>query len=388
MWFAWIVAALAALAAIGFAYLWQRARAHTVKAEIERQAAERAARAAERELQRHVAQLAALNLAQTDAVLLIDAERVVVQLNVIATGLFGPKAAPGQTLIVATRSVELDELADHVLKGGEDHDRQITLNGLPYRARAVSAGAHGLAIVLKDLSELQRLGRSRRDFIANISHELRTPLTSIRLLVESLLSGVARDPHQAEALTRKIQTEVQVLEQMAQELLDLAQIESGQSIVRLLPTPVDQLVHTAVERLRPQAEHKRQQLSVVVPGHLIALADAAMLSRVLGNLLHNAIKFTPPDGAVLVQAQKQADEILIRVADTGPGIPPADLPRVFERFFRGDRSRQSSGTGLGLAIAKHVVEAHGGRIWAENHGADGYPGAAFNFTLLTAEEAA
>ena len=385
---AWLLALVAALAAAAFAYLWGRGRALVTKADLERQAAERAARTAEGERQRQAALLSALHLAQTDAVLLIDAERVVRQHNPAAASLFNLKPAPGQTLIVATRSVELDELAAHVLAGGEDNDRQVNLNGLPYRARAVPADAHGLAIVVKDLSELQRLGRARRDFIANISHELRTPLTSIRLLVESQLTGAAPEPAQMSALLSKISTEVQALEQMAQELLDLAQIESGQSIVRLLPTPIEQIVHTAVDRLRPQAEHKRQQLSVVVPGDLIALADADMLSRVLGNLLHNAIKFTPPDGAVLVQAQKQDEDILIRVADSGPGIPPADLPRVFERFFRGDRSRQSSGTGLGLAIAKHVVEAHGGRIWVENHSVDGYPGAAFNFTLLTAEDAA
>lgn len=380
---AWLAALAAGLAAVGFAYLWQRGRARAEQAELERQAAERAAHAAQQALARQTAQLAALHLAQADAVLLLDAERVVQHLNPAATGLFGGRAA-GQTLIVTTRSVELDELAAHVLAGGEDHDRQITLNGLPYRARAAAAGPHGLALVLRDLSELQRLGRARRDFIANLSHELRTPLTSIRLLAESLLSGVAREPAQAQSLLAKIGTEVQALEQIAQELLDLAQIESGQAIVRLLPTPVEQIVQTAVERLRPQAEYKRQSLTVDVPAGLVALADVDLINRALGNLLHNAIKFTPADGRVRVRARLTAGEVEILVADAGPGLAPADLPRVFERFFRADRARQSAGTGLGLAIAKHVVEAHGGRLWAENAALPDYPGAGFRFTLLAA----
>jgi two-component system phosphate regulon sensor histidine kinase PhoR len=286
---------------------------------------------------------------------------------------------------MATRSVDLDELAAHVLEGGEDRDRQIVLNGQPFRVRAHPAGAHGLALVLSDLSELQRLGRARRDFIANISHELRTPLTSVRLLVESLLSGVTRDPQHRQALLQNINTEVRALEQMAQELLDLSQIESGQAIVRLLPTPVEQIVHTAVDRLKPQAEHKRLRLEIDVPADLIALADADMVNRALGNLLHNAIKFTPADGRIRVAAAAANGDVLIQVADDGPGIPPADLPRVFERFYRGDRSRKSGGTGLGLAIAKHVVEAHGGTIWAEAHGISG-PGATICFTLLTGND--
>mgnify|MGYP000927419019 CR=1 FL=1 len=384
MW-SWAVTAAAVLAALGLAYLWQRAVALNVKAEIERQAAERMARQADEALRRQMAQTAALQQAQTDALLVIGPDRNVEQLNPVAANLFGPRAAVGQSLIVLTRSVELDELAAHALAGGEDLDRQIILNGLPYRARAVSAGAHGLALVLKDLSELQRLGRARRDFIANISHELRTPLTSVRLLVESLLAGVAREPEQAQTLIQKIDTEVQALEQMAQELLDLAQIESGQAIVRLLPTPVEQILHTAVERLRPQAERKRQRLEVAAPDDLIALADADMINRALGNLLHNAIKFTPQGGVIQVEARAVDGDIQITVADTGPGIAPLDLPRVFERFFRGDRARKSGGTGLGLAIAKHVVEAHGGHIAVSNQGVPGFPGAAFTFTLLTGD---
>lgn len=384
MW-GWAVAGVAVIVAFVLAYLWQRALALSVKAEIERQAAERVARRAEQELRRQTAQTAALHLAQTDAVLVIGPDRTVEQLNGIAVGLFGPRAAPGQSLMVLTRSVELDELAAHVLAGGDDDDRQVALNGLPHRARASAAGPHGLAIVLKDLSELQRLGRARRDFIANISHELRTPLTAIRLLVESLLAGVAHDPDQARGLLTKINTEVAALDQINQELLDLAQIESGQAIVRLLPTPAEQLIQPVVERLRPLADHKQVRVEVDIPAGLIGLADGEAFSRALGNLLHNAIKFTPAAGRVRVQARPQGGEIILHVADTGPGVPLADRERVFERFFRGDRSRKGGGTGLGLAIAKHVVEAHGGRLWMEAEGLPGFPGATFALTLLAGD---
>lgn len=380
----WIVTLITLAVAIALFVFWQRARAGQLRAEIERQAAERALRAAEGETRRAVEQRAALEEAESDPILLIAPDRTVQALNAAAIALFGSKAAPGETVMVVTRSVELDELVAHVLAGGEDRDRQVMLNSQPFRVRAIPAGDFGLAMVLKDLSELQRLGRARRDFIANISHELRTPITSIRLVVDSLLSGRAQDARESTVLLQTISRDVQVLEQMAQELLDLAQIESGQAIVRLVPTPVEQLVHSAVERLKPQAEHKQQRLEVSVAPGLTALADVDMVSRALGNLLHNAIKFTPPEGLVRVQARRANGDVLIQVSDTGPGIPAHDLPRVFERFFRGDRSRRSGGTGLGLAIAKHVVEAHGGRLWVESQGVAGQ-GATFSFTLLPGE---
>jgi two-component system phosphate regulon sensor histidine kinase PhoR len=382
----WLIALLAVAAALACAYLWQRARALALKLEIERHAAERAFREADADARKRNEYLNAHFAADSDAVMLIAPDRTIIHLNDSARALFGEWAVPGQTLMTATRSVELDEMAAHVLAGGEDNDRQIMINNLPHRVRAVAAGPYGLAVELKDLSELQRLGRARRDFIANISHELRTPLTSIRLVVESLLTGAARDPATAHGLLQKINTEVRALEQMAQELLDLAQIESGQAIVKLLPTPVDQIVHDTVERLRPQAEHKALRLNVTVPPDLIALADADLVNRALGNLLHNAIKFTPPQGEICVQARSvDGDTIEISVSDTGPGIPPQDLPRVFERFFRGDRARRNEGpggTGLGLAIAKHVVEAHGGTIRVQSAGLPG-KGATFSFTLLS-----
>jgi len=392
----WLISGILLLAALILFVLWRRALAAETNAELAAARAERELH--ERDLlhRREAAQLAALNIAQPEPIIILAPDRTVRHMNPTASMLFArheqaeragsSRAEAGHTLIVATRSVELDELAAHVLDGGEDRDRQVLLNGQPYRARAVVAAdangeVFGVVLALQDLSTVQQLGRAQRDFIANISHELRTPLTSIRLLLDSLLSGAVRDTAESNSVLHKIETEVLALEQMAQELLDLAQIESGQALVRLVPTPVAQLVNETVRRLAPQAAHKRQVMSVEVPPELVVLADTEQMNRALGNLLHNAIKFTPPEGQVWVRARAAEGDVVIEVADTGPGIPPEDLPRVFERFFRADRARTGGGTGLGLAIAKHVVEAHGGKIWVESEGRAGR-GAVFRFTLL------
>jgi two-component system phosphate regulon sensor histidine kinase PhoR len=363
---------------------WRRALA--AQAEAERQAlrAERNTQAARQEMQQTAAYLAALQAAQTEATIVISPKRQVLAWNSAAQALFGAQGAVGQSLIMATRSTDLDQLAASALAGEADLDQQMTFGseGSPYRARAVRADDFGAVLVLQDLSVLQRLGRARRDFVANISHELRTPLTSIRLLIESLEAGVVKAPDERAAVLAKVNAEVQALEQMSQELLDLAQIESGKAPIKLVPTPLPRLVAETVERFETQAAHKQQTIAVEVAPQLEVLADADMLRRALGNLIHNAIKFTPSQGHIWVRARQDKGDVLVEVADSGTGIPPEDLSRVFERFFRGDRSRSASGTGLGLAIVKHVIEAHGGRIWAESGGPPGQ-GASFRFTLLS-----
>ncbi|HLF27305.1 MAG TPA: ATP-binding protein [Anaerolineae bacterium] len=333
------------------------------------------------------AQFEALGLAVLEVLVVVDRELRVIYATPGARALFGSgKQALGRSLIEFTRSVDLDQLAIDALAADEapgrfrdELDRVISIANRPFRARAAAFDG-GAVLALSDVSELQRLGRARRDFVANISHELRTPLTSIRLLLETLLADSPRDPEETTGLLRKIQVEVEVLQQMAQELLDLSQIESGRTPVRLVPTPVTQLISGAVERLAPQAARKQQRVRVDSVPELAVLADAELISRALGNLLHNAIKFTPAQGQIWVRASASDGDVVIEVADTGPGILPEDLPRVFERFFRSDRSRTGGGTGLGLAIAKHVVEAHGGRIWVESEGRPGR-GATFRFTL-------
>jgi two-component system phosphate regulon sensor histidine kinase PhoR len=241
-------------------------------------------------------------------------------------------------------------------------------------------------LVLRDVSELQRLGRARRDFVANISHELRTPLTTISALLESLRLEAAAIPPNPQRLIAHMDAQVTSLTQLVQELSELAQIEAGQVPMRMVRASLHQVANTVIHRLLPQAESAGLRLVNEIPEHLYGLFDPAQIQRVLSNLLHNAIKFTPAGGAtVFVLSEQEAvaqlaklrvalaevdltpeDVWVVGVRDTGVGIPREELPRIFERFYKVDRARGQGGSGLGLAIAKHIVEAHGGRIWAES----------------------
>jgi two-component system phosphate regulon sensor histidine kinase PhoR len=226
----------------------------------------------------------------------------------------------------------------------------------------------GIGLSLADISELLRLERARQDMVANLSHELRTPLTSLRLLVDTLISPTGKNPEVAKDLIKKMASEIDTLEQISQEMLDLAAIESGRQVVRLVPERLTDIVGIPLARLEDQAVRKNVSLLVAVAPDMIVLADRDQASRAVLNVLHNAIKFSPSGGMVRVEADEEVDQrkIVLRVQDSGEGIPPAELARIFERFYRGDRARQTPGTGLGLAIARHIMQAHGGRIWADN----------------------
>jgi two-component system phosphate regulon sensor histidine kinase PhoR len=222
-------------------------------------------------------------------------------------------------------------------------------------------------VVLQDLTRVRRLETVRRDFISNISHELRTPLASLKALADTLRDGALEDPPAAQRFLDRMEVEVDALTQMVQELLELSRIESGQVGFEMAQVPVVNVVRPPVERLRPQAERAGLQLSIdLAPDLPPILADAERVRQVITNLVHNAIKFTPPGGEVAISATAGEGEVIISVRDTGVGIPADDLPRIFERFYKADRARSGGGTGLGLAIAKHIVLAHGGRIWAES----------------------
>jgi two-component system phosphate regulon sensor histidine kinase PhoR len=199
-----------------------------------------------------------------------------------------------------------------------------------------------------------------------------------------LRDGALDDPPAAQRFLNRIETEVDALAQMVQELLELSRIESGQVPLRLRPTPVADVVLPPLERLSPQAERANLNMRVALPADLPpVLADAERARQVVTNLVHNAIKFTPAGGQVEIMAEVAGGEVIVSVRDTGVGIPAYDLSRIFERFYKADRARSSSGTGLGLAIAKHIVQAHAGRIWAES--VEGQ-GSTFYFSLPIAQE--
>jgi two-component system phosphate regulon sensor histidine kinase PhoR len=327
--------------------------------------------------------------AALDAVIFVDSKQQVVALNQAARELFAGRGDPhGQTLIALTRNHEIDDQVKAALSGGDDLDRQITIDDRPFRARALAApgaSAEWAAVTLRDVSELLRLSRARRDMVANISHELRNPITSIRLLVETLMGGALTHKKRGPKLLDKIAAETSILQQMAQELLDLSMIESGEAIMRLVPVSADDLLREAVDHMSEQAGRKEQELVQVPCQGVMVLADSEMVLRVLTNLLHNAIKFAPEGGHVGVACEVTGEWARVSVTDDGPGIPFADHERVFERFYRADRARGGAGTGLGLAIAKHIVEAHGGQIWVAERDI-GQPGAQLVFTLPLADK--
>jgi len=244
----------------------------------------------------------------------------------------------------------------------------------------------GCLVILQDLTRIRRLETVRRDFISNISHELRTPLAALKALVETLLAGALDDPPAAKRFLASAESEVDALTQMVEELLELTRIESGMVPLRLSPTPVADVVMPAIDRLRPQAERLNLNMKIDLPEDLPpVLSDASRAQQVVGNLVHNAIKFTPDGGKITVKAEAENEEaaVLFYVRDTGVGIPAIELPRIFERFYKTDRARSGGGTGLGLAIARHLVQAHGGQIWAKSKEGKG---STFYFTLPMAAE--
>jgi two-component system phosphate regulon sensor histidine kinase PhoR len=243
-------------------------------------------------------------------------------------------------------------------------DRWILARAAPVR----SVGGRGAVLVLHDLTELRRADRIRRDFVANVSHELRTPLTAIRGYVEALQEG-SLDAAEAQQFLAIIARHALRMERMVNDLLRLARLDAGQEKLDLGPCQTEALVAEVAAALGPQIRAREQTLDVrIAPEAATIVADAAKLHDVLRNLLENAVNYSPARSTISVRAGRQDGQIAIEVADEGPGIPDADLARVFERFYRVDRarSRDPGGTGLGLAIVKHLVGLHGGEVRVVN----------------------
>lgn len=250
-------------------------------------------------------------------------------------------------------------------------------------------------LTIEDISEVRRLERAQRDFLTNISHELRTPLTSVRLLTETLEDVIDTDPERAQEFVEKIETEIHYLSSLVAEILELSRLESGQVPMMIEPLEAEQLVREVMARMLPLAQrHRVRLLTEITDGHTLVAADSKLITRVLFNLVHNAIKFTPSGGKIVLGTHPLAEQHMQRffVRDTGVGIREEELPRVFERFYKADRARSKAnymgpgggGTGLGLAIARQVVEAHGGRIFAESKVEKG---STFSFTLPVVHDA-
>ncbi len=333
------------------------------------------------------AQLLAMLIAMVEGVMVLDYRGTVVQVNpalerMLALGLTESRGRHYAELI---RHEGLNTIVSSVLKTRSGQGGEITLspNGRCLRVEASIAGGSReqeacAVFVFHDITELRRLEKIRKDFVANVSHELRTPLTSIKGYVEALLDGSKDDPQTAAAFLEIIMKQSNRLNLILDDLLQLSQIESGQVLFRHEPVELRALLERTVAVIQPLADKKHHQIELSFPDEILVVdGDEERLVQVFINLLENAVKYTPDHGRIYVSlrpaqqnpatAQRRMVEIV--VADSGIGIPEADRPRVFERFYRVDkaRSRELGGTGLGLAIVKHIVEAHSGQVWVEAH---------------------
>jgi two-component system phosphate regulon sensor histidine kinase PhoR len=319
------------------------------------------------------AYLTALVNAAFDAMLVVDLDKHVVFINKTAQELFHTLPSHSLTLMSVTRQHELDALVDEIIEGGEALESQIAIKDRNFRIRGTfferkNAGAL-ILLSMQDITDLVRATRARRDMVANFSHDLRTPISSIRLLVESLVLRYGKNPQRDIETINKLASQADNLTHMTRELIDLSMIESGQAIVRMVPVPLVDILDNALSVMSTQIDEKHIAIVNEVLPNIRVLVDPDATKRVLTNLIHNSVKFTPISGNIRLNATCDGQMVTVCVRDTGPGIPPQDRTRIFERFYQVDSSRtgQSTGggSGLGLSIAKHIVEAQGGRIWAE-----------------------
>jgi two-component system, OmpR family, phosphate regulon sensor histidine kinase PhoR len=281
----------------------------------------------------------------------------------------------GSALVEAVRQTEMIEAVREVLAGEPRVEAEITTGTLRQHffaatVAAVRAGeTSGAVMVLHDITELRKLERVRRDFVANVSHEFRTPLTAIQGFAETLLAGAMDDPQHRDRFLAIIVEHSRRLARLTEDLLKLSQMDADRLELEIRRVSVSQLIESCLETARHRAVEKELDISVRPTGEIPDIAgDRRRLAEVLQNLLDNAIQYTMSRGKILISAEARDSEVIITVSDTGIGIPKADQPRIFERFYRVDaaRSREAGGTGLGLSIAKHLVEVHGGRLWVDS----------------------
>ncbi len=282
----------------------------------------------------------------------------------IQAGLIGVAVASVLSLIIA-RSVarplqQVAKAAEAVAEGRLDH--RVPVRG-PGEVRTLAEAFNQMA------EQVGVAQQAQRDFLANVTHDLRTPLTSIQGFSQAIMEGVTSDPAAAQRAAQVIHDEAGRLNRMVQELLDLARIEAGRLNMMRHTVRLGEILHAVGERLSPRAAEKGLRLVVEAPPLPLIAGDGDRLVQVYTNLIDNAIKHTPEGGQITLRAGLRDNGVLVQVCDTGEGIPAADLPHVFDRFYQVDKSRQRDkrdGAGLGLTIAKGIIDAHGGRLWAES----------------------
>jgi two-component system phosphate regulon sensor histidine kinase PhoR len=384
----WPLLTLLALGGLMVSHYWWKAtlrRAETsLRAEIERLKTEQ-----ERATAQLQAQEAALFDSMAEGLLLLD-ERGRIQLaNRAFTTLFGVTAdIRTRTIIEALRLHELTELVDFLGREKQVVGYEVQLSRPTERWLQVNGAAlfnslgerRGTILVFHDLTRLKQLEKTRQEFVANVSHELRTPLSLIKGYVETLLDGAKDKPEVAVKFLQTIERNAERLQLLIEDLLVISELESGRVQLHRQSVRLSSIVEKVFEDFKTRAASRRIELLDHTAG-MVVFGDPARLEQVLGNLIENAIKYGRADGPIIVGARSlESGEVEVSVQDNGPGIPAESLERLFERFYRVDkaRSREQGGTGLGLSIVKHLVQSHGGRVWAKSEPGHG---ATFFFTL-------
>jgi two-component system phosphate regulon sensor histidine kinase PhoR len=316
-----------------------------------------------------------------EGVVAVDGRDTILLMNERVRAMFGLGPARGERkpflevirnadlhrILHESRAAGEGSVSHHELRLASPIERRLQVNAVPLR---LAPDETGVVMVLHDVSELRRLEQVRTEFVANVSHELRTPLTAIQGYLETLLGGALEERANARRFLEIVFRHTERLGRLLNDLTDLSNIELGKVSLKLAPTRLDEVVESVLAIIGPKADARRVALATDLPAALRpVLADRDRLAQILINLVDNAVKYTPDGGRVTVRASERAGGgVEIAVIDTGVGIPPGDLPRITERFYRVDRarSRELGGTGLGLAIVKHLVLAHGGELRIES----------------------
>jgi two-component system phosphate regulon sensor histidine kinase PhoR len=322
----------------------------------------------------------------TDGVIVTDTEGSISLANRAAEKLFGFQAETviGKSVIEATYDHEIANLVQRCLATGEQLNNQIELipSGKYLRVIAIPISGkilNGCLLLFQDLTEVRNLQTMRQELVGNISHDLRTPLAGIKIMVETLHDGAINDKNTAMDFLTRIENEVDRLTQMVSELTELSRIEGGSAELKKEPVNLNNLVNEAIMQLNPLADKQKVTLNTMLSNSLPPVSiDKERLSQTITNLIHNAIKFNRTGGSVTITTASDDKKVTFHVIDTGIGIPKTDLPHVFERFYKAEKSRTNRGSGLGLAIAKHTIEAHSGTIWAQSEEGKG---STFSFTI-------
>jgi two-component system phosphate regulon sensor histidine kinase PhoR len=314
--------------------------------------------------------------AMHDALLVVDSSRQVILTNQTFRKLFdAPEISVATPMLEIVRDPTLDQLLTDAFRGDGPVRCELTLDGSQIELHAVatrneSGEITGALVLFHDITELKKMDQVRRDFVANVSHELRTPLSILRGYIETLLDSPKTPREELTRILRVMERHSDRLELLVEDLLTLAQLESGNPNLQMGTLDLSSFLPEMVRDWEKKLTSKQLNMSVDVPTDLSPIrVDRTRLQEALYNLLDNAVKYSREHGEIRLSARQRDSEIELTVSDDGIGITKEDLPRIFERFYRADKARgpdKVRGTGLGLAIVKHIAQLHGGRVEAES----------------------